>query len=128
MDLINHLYQLHIKGLVDEDKKAKHHYRINQQGLSIANAKKKEESTFEEYQRLVFENEKLRNRELKLIKQNAHLETDLKKAQFELVELQKREIKSKVKWALIGAIGSSILTLSAEHAIDILRFLQLLPR
>ena len=57
-------------------------------------------------------------------------ETELKqlnieniKLQTELSKLQIREIKGKRKWAVIGAISASLLTLVIEHGKDILSFL-----
>ena len=40
-----------------------------------------------------------------------------------LASAQLNEIKNKRKWAVIGALASSLLTLLIEHATDILRFL-----
>jgi hypothetical protein len=74
-----------------------------------------------EFNSLRLENERLTNMQLILNQQNAAIDEKYKQSQIKLTELQTKEIKTKRKWAVLGALGGSVITFIITYAKEIKR-------
>lgn len=68
----------------------------------------------DKYAELKSQNLELQNENLKLGKENSKKNDELRDLQIEIGKLQKKELKTKILWLIVGAIGAAILQFFVE--------------